>query len=283
MIDTQKHGDITAQEYFVPIVVNEVYVDGTQINTEPVNYYNKVVVGKCKYNPKKNQPLTYQNKVKRLPIGLDRSYQKKYDWPEHPRVVVEYPIKDTGTICLAGAVALIVSTDGYVLLIERGGKWGFPKGCRDYHAYQKLVNATVECFIPNEHLPVHDKLDINTSECESSLENIMRETREETGIILDPSYFLPGPGNVKGYSTYYVKFPYTAAEYYDKFLAVNGTDHESQVIRWMKIEELVNNYISGYKFNHITVLTLEVLAPYMATVTGNECFHKIDPTKRTYP
>jgi 8-oxo-dGTP pyrophosphatase MutT (NUDIX family) len=249
------------REYFVPIIVDQVFIDDQLQNKDrKKSYYNKVCTGsRTSYICTK--PLTYRHNIKRIPYLLDNHYKKISDWPAHPIIDVHYP--ENRPPATSGAIVFIRSSDNYVLILESNKKWGFPKGSREYRKYQELVQLTARTFnLENIEPVVHESLYIDSSDIESDIENAHREVFEETGIDLDHSYYqkISANCNVGGYTAFILNFPHRADAYYENYLKKNGTDHENDVISWVTYKDLVTMYYKKYpRLNKMSEWFMELL------------------------
>lgn len=233
-------------EVFVPIKIKHVTIHQpldvfTRENTE---YYN-VLVHDC---PLYIQDPSNKNNYVRS-SSIKRYHNENVQWPDHPLS----PSGDN-----MGAIVIIKSTDDKYLLVRNGNLWGLPKGVCNYCEFTRLQNLCNKTYLDTGIIPVFS--DTIFDEVETPEENIIRETREETGIIINQEnlfYYNKKLNHQHGYVRFYYYYEYTADEYINT-LHQNGTDHENDGLMWLtqyEILELLDKHRgepSKRIFNRIT-------------------------------
>lgn len=215
------------------------------IERENTEYYNIIVKNCPEYI---QNPTNKDNYIRSTCIKRYRN--ENVQWPDHPLS----PGGDQ-----MGAIIIIKSKDNKYLLVRNGKLWGLPKGVRHYKMFTELQEMCNKTYISTGEIPVFSQVVLD--EEETSEENIIRETREETGIILSPEKLQRFQARRAGQHPY-VRFYYTVnftAEDYIKILERNGTDHENDEIMWQTQAEILkllakHREASSTKriFNHVT-------------------------------
>jgi 8-oxo-dGTP pyrophosphatase MutT (NUDIX family) len=159
-----------------------------------------------------------------------------------------------------GAIIIIKSKDDKYLLVRNGKLWGLPKGVRHYKTFTQLQNVCNKTYLETGEIPVFTEVVFD--EEETAKENIIRETLEETGIVLDPDKIVECSArrNQHPYIRFYYEADFTSYEYI-KVLEQNGTDHENDEIMW-QTETTILKLLSRHReasansnkriFNHVT-------------------------------
>ena len=239
------------EELVVPIVVKKV-IHETHLSKVVKNNqkYHNVMILNCDdivYVSNKKKKNSY---VRTKPIL--RYYNEHVCWPEHP-------LNIEGKIL--GAIAIIISSDLKILLVRNRKLWGLPKGARNYTDFSKFKTLTDEHYRKFGKIMIHDKAKFTFEKTETSEENVIREIREETGIITNNSLLVKVDGNYAAnsycsYDGYCYRYPKSSSDYADD-LASNGTDHENDELQWLdidKIKDMLSTHKTVYHkiFNHIT-------------------------------
>lgn len=240
-------------EEVVPIIIKQVTVDtpfGRDIHTEK-NYHNTIVsdLNAVRYiqNPRRSDNYVRET-------SIVRHYDEDVTWPEHPQNI-------NGRIL--GAIIIIQSQDDKILLVRNRKLWGLPKGARNYLDFIHCKNQTDQRYRETGEVLVHESAKFTVDRIESALDNVCRETLEETGIVMDPSlvreieeHSWGGRGRC-AYDAFYYPYPKNASEHGDD-LEQNGTDHENDELLWVcrsDLEQWLRNHRSANHpkiFNHIT-------------------------------
>lgn len=232
-------------EVFVPIKIKHVTIHQplgivTRENTE---YYN-VLVREC---PEYIQnPCNKDNYIRSSCIK--RYCNENVQWPDHP-------LSPEGEHM--GAIIIIRSKDDKYLLVRNGKLWGLPKGVRNYCAFTQLQDACNKIYLETGEIPVFT--DVSFVDVETPEENIIRETREETGIMVNPKrlFRYKKHNSYHPYIRFYYHYEYNAEEYV-KTLEENGTDHENDEIMWQTQQEMLKLLTKHREdsnkriFNHVT-------------------------------
>ena len=121
------------------------------------------------------------------------------------------PIYRTGNFMKAGVFIYDPSEDRVLLVQSRGLLWGCPKGS------------------------------IETSKNETTLECAVRETKEETGIDVNPEKFTR-VANIKNRAFYY----YTEMKSNNVFVQREHSDNDANGITWIKTDCLNDFIKSGF-------------------------------------
>ena len=247
----------TTDEIIVPIIIKDVTVstDMGLIHRLNVHYVNTLVKNQSAivYVPVEGTPDNYIRKT-----AIQRDNREDVTWPDHPRNV-------NGKI--QGGIAVINSLDNKILLVRNHRLWGLPKGARNYTEYTDLKHITDKHYRQTGEIYQHNSVAFATAE--TSLENICRETLEETGIIIDPSLLHPlnfshRISSYCAYDAYHYEYPHPAVQHL-KDLQANGTDHENDELLWVTRADLKEMLVKHRKpycskvFNHITFWLLEKL------------------------
>lgn len=253
-------------EQVVPIVVKKVTLEthlSTVVKTNQ-SYHNVLVhdLNAVKYIQNERRDANFIRKN-----TIIRHYDENVVWPEHPLNV-------NGQI--QGAIAIIKSCDERILLVRNRKLWGLPKGARNYKTFIKLKALTDKHFRETGEVLVHEYAEFTNEDAESTIENLRREIREETGIIMEEQFLQPfkyrnQSGSYCAYDGYYYEYPKSYTEYYQD-LQINGTDHENDELLWVthkELEGLLRNHRQNHRlgnharvFNHVTFGYLE---EYMKT------------------
>ena len=230
-------------EELIPINIDKVLINSVLgvFVRENVHYYN-IIVNDCPpyvVNPKKSD-----NYIRSCPITRIKD-MTKIEWPDHPKDVHgDY----------MGAIILLESTDEKILLVRNGNLWGLPKGVRNFTSFNMLKNACTDQYLKYKTIPQFQYAEFFN--VESGIDNICRETLEETGIHLDPEKIITVDENC-AYTKYYYKLDFSTSDYKD-ILETNGTDHENDELLWVD-KPTLNNMLFNHRanknikiFNHVT-------------------------------
>lgn len=236
-------------EEMIPIKIKKIIKDNTTLHNQ--QYYNVHVTDCPPYIQSPTDPYKY---IRSRPIKRYQydEHSEIYSWPEHPK-------NQRGEN--KGAIVLIESADGYYLILRNGKLWGLPKGTR---SYLEFIRAR-EKALKDPSLWIEE---VRLDNEETAEANIIRETYEETGLLLDINKLeQPEPNDKVKYNraSAYVKFFYkldiTALEYAD-ILLKEGTDHENDEMRWVNLSEMNRlldrhcDYRQKKIFNHVSYLFL---------------------------
>lgn len=259
-----------ATEQIVPIIVKHVTLETHLGLSEKTNqtYHNVLVkdLEEVKYVENERKEGNF---IRKHPIV--RSYDEHVQWPDHP-------LNINGQI--QGAIAIIRSADDRVLLIRNRKLWGLPKGARNYREFISLKEHTDAHFRDTGTVIEHEHASFTSDNCETSVENLCREVKEETGIIIDEHDLKPfkfrNTGSYCAYDGYYYDYPKTSKEYISD-LENNGTDHENDELLWVthrELEQLLRmhrqNHRTNRMFNHVTFGYLEEYMKTREVPTENE-------------
>jgi len=253
-----------SKEEVVPIRIREVVTQThLGLTTKSNQSYHNVLVrdlNGVKYVRNERKEGNY---IRDQPIV--RNYDENVCWPEHP-------LNINGKI--QGAIAIIRSLDEKILLVRNRKLWGLPKGARNYRTFLKLKAVTDRHYRETGDIIEHAEAHFTHDDVETSEENVCREVREETGIIIDPNSLEPfryrnHSGSYCAYDGYYYQYPKTSEEFYSD-LQQNGTDHENDELLWVSqqvLSGLLQNHRQNHRqgariFNHVTYGYLE---EYMKT------------------
>jgi len=240
------------REQAVPVVIKHVTLEthlGTIEKTDQ-NYHN-VLVSDEELKLIKYVLCGTCNFIRQTPV-------ERYDddclcWPDHPLDI-------TGRI--QGAIAIIRSLDDHILLVRNRNLWGFPKGARNFSEFTRLKSLTDMHYLTTGHILTHDQASFTYDSVESSIDNVCREVKEETGIIIDTKHLEPfkcryaAHGSYCAYDGYLYKYPRLALDYVID-LQNNGTDHENDELLWVTRDVLEHMYYThrcnmDKIFNHVT-------------------------------
>jgi 8-oxo-dGTP pyrophosphatase MutT (NUDIX family) len=248
------------KEQVIPIIVNQVTLETYLGTAEKINqFYHNVMVPDVKNIKYIRNERKEGNYIRKNPIV--RYYNEHVCWPEHP-------LNINGKI--QGAIAIIHSKDDKILLVRNLKLWGLPKGARNYKEFNRLKTLTDDHFRETSEILRHESMTLNDDDAETSLENVEREVREETGIIIDRDGLNMLTYNQSGsycaYDGYYYEYPKTSKEYHDDIMS-NGTDHENDELLWVtpvELEQMIHNHQQHHRqgtharvFNHVTCGYLE--------------------------
>lgn len=248
-----------SKEEVVPIRIKDVVVETHLGITMKSNqaYHNVIVRDPSIVKYVKNERKE-DNYIRDHPII--RHYDENVCWPEHP-------LNINGKI--QGAIAIIRSLDEKVLLVRNRKLWGLPKGARNYRTLIKLKALTDRHYRETGEIIEHTEAQFTNDDAETSVENLCREVREETGIIIDQNNLEPfryrnHSGSYCAYDGYYYQYPKTSEEFYSD-LQQNSTDHENDELLWVTnhtLKELLYDHRQNHRqgvriFNHVTYGYLE--------------------------
>ena len=237
----------SAQELTVPVIIRNVKIDTPlgQLEKSDRHYFNVLVrdLHAIRYIPGPKMG----NYVRKTPVI--RYHNEDVCWPDHP-------LSLSGQI--QGAISIIRSTDDRILLVRNRNLWGLPKGARNYREFLRLKGLTEDHYRKTGQTMEHQHADFTYDDSETSVENLCREVKEETGIIIDESKLLSfkyrNSSSYCAYDGYYYDYPRTASEHIVD-LEANGTDHENDELLWVTHEELkvlLNDHRRLRVFNHVT-------------------------------
>ena len=249
--------NLDSKEKVVPIIIASVTLETHLGILEKRNqHYHNVTVTDLPHVKYVINPLCADNYLRHNTIA--RHYDEDVCWPDHPLNV-------NGKI--QGAIAIIQSRDGKILLVRNRKLWGLPKGARNYYEFTKFKNLTDNHYRDTGEIIEHETANFTGDNVETSVENICREIQEETGIIVDTTLLeqfkcRSHTSTYCAYDGYYYPYPRNTAEYVVD-LDKNGTDHENDELLWVMEDELqqllkTHRHPSRPKvFNHITYSFLE--------------------------
>jgi 8-oxo-dGTP pyrophosphatase MutT (NUDIX family) len=241
-------------EEMVPIYVSHVKIHTRlgEISRENVQYFNIVVHNCPHYIPNPNLTDGYIRNAPITRYNISADVNRAWIWPEHPR-----DLRGDHT----GAIIILKSLDNKILLVRNGHLWGLPKGVRNYNAFYEIKETCTKEYFKTGIMPTIDSLLFQEDDVESPIDNIYRETLEETGIVLDKAkIFQVGPLD-SAYARFTYQLDFNAAEHYTHILR-NGTDHENDEMKWIAPDELQKMLVQHCSsrrnkvFNHVTYLFL---------------------------
>jgi 8-oxo-dGTP pyrophosphatase MutT (NUDIX family) len=236
-------------EVLVPLIIRElvVYTPKKKYVINNAAYYNIVCVSNIndrepcpKYIKSKDENVYVRAKIAKCdsegPCNPDQ-----LPWPPEPKAMSG----KWGTVDNKGAIALIVSKDEKYLVMKKftpsilRTSWSLCKGARAYTEILRVKKETNEYYLAYGRVLEHDH--VTAKEEETAEENIIREIREETGIIVPPN---PGNGlesyeyqDQDTYHKFIYYYPKNAIEYKND-LETNDPDHENDEIHWVNKEKL---------------------------------------------
>lgn len=232
-------------EVLVPIKIKHVtiYQPMGIITRENTEYYNVMVLNCPGYI---QNPCNKDNYIRSSCIKRYRN--ENVQWPDHPLSVEGDHM---------GAIVIIRSKDDKYLMVRNGKLWGLPKGVRNFKTFTELQEICNQTYASTGTIPVFENTVFEDEE--SAEENIIRETKEETGIIMNPEqlFVYKKHNNHHPYIRFYYHYEYTAEEYI-KTLEENGTDHENDEIMWQTQQEITKLLTKHREdsskriFNHVT-------------------------------
>ncbi len=245
------------KEVVVPIIITNVTLEthmGT-IEKHNVHYHNVLVQGLNSVNYVQNT-LRTNNYIRKAPII--RCHDEEVTWPDHPHNI-------NGKI--QGAIIIIESSDAKILLVRNRKLWGLPKGARSYDDFLHCKQITDDEYIKTGTVTVHENAVFSNDRVENAIDNIHRETLEETGIDMDKSKLEPLRDTYQtntycAYDGFFYSYPRTSTEYNEDLLK-HGTDHENDELLWVPYDELrklLHKHRSpsfNKVFNHITYWFLD--------------------------
>lgn len=239
-----------SEEVVVPVIIKHVTIDtafGRDTYGEK-QYHNAIVrdLNAIRYiqNPRRSDNYVRE-------ASIVRHYDEAVTWPEHP-------LNMNGKIL--GAIVIIHSRDDKILLVRNRKLWGLPKGARNYTDFIRCKSETDRHFRQTGEILTHESAEFTADKIESAVDNVYRETLEETGIIMDRSQVREIHEHWGGrcaYDAFYYAYPKDADKHGDD-LKRNGTDHENDELLWvdlMELEQWLRNHRSPNHpkiFNHIT-------------------------------
>lgn len=225
-------------EECVPIEVKTVH--HFQQIYEDSKFYN-ILVRNCPPYIKKNTGhyVRAQNIIRYVK-------EDNIDWPIHPKDDKDH---------IRGAIILIQSTDSKFLLIKNNGLWGCPKGARHYIEFNNLKTLVLDALYSN--LPVPTFENIRFQEEESPVENVTRETLEETSIVLDPERLVQLVDHTHSYNRFTYTLDVDSTSYEPNNFVI---DHENDELKWFSQDEikmmLSKHVKDNYIFNYVSYLFL---------------------------
>jgi 8-oxo-dGTP pyrophosphatase MutT (NUDIX family) len=236
-----------AQELIVPVIIKNVRIDTPLGQLEKVDrhYFNVIVqdLHAIRYVPGPREGNYIRQK------SVIRYYNEDVCWPDHPLSI-------SGQI--QGAISIIRSTDNRILLVRNRNLWGLPKGARNYREFLRLKGLTEDHYLKTGKILEHPQASFTYDDSETSVENLCREVKEETGITIDKSRLAPfkyrNSSSYCAYDGYFYDYPRTAAEHIID-LDANGTDHENDELLWVtheKLQDLLHDHLRSRVFNHVT-------------------------------
>lgn len=245
-----------SKEVVVPVIIKRVTVDTTfGRDTHGEKKYHNTIVSDLNAVRYIQNPRRSDNYVRETSIV--RHYDEDVTWPEHP-------LNINGK--MLGAIIVIQSRDEKILLVRNRKLWGLPKGARNYIDFIRCKGETDQHFRETGKIMTHDFADFTEDRIESSIDNVCRETLEETGIAIDVSSIREidqqSWGGRCAYDAFYYPYPKNASEHGND-LEQNGTDHENDELLWVsrsELEQWLRNHRSPNHpkiFNHITYGILE--------------------------
>ena len=237
-----------------------IYIDTVKVNTKlgevirsNVQYFNIVVKNCPTYIPNPDIPDGFIRSSPITRYNISADVNRTWLWPEHPR-----DLRGDHT----GAIIIIKSLDNKLLLLRNGHLWGLPKGVRNYTEFHLIKETCNTEYFNTGVMPKIDRcVTFKEDDVESPLDNIYRETLEETGIVLDKNKIVQvGPSDM-AYTRFLYKLNFNASDHY-KHIVQNGTDHENDEMKWITPEELQSMLLKHCSsrrtkvFNHVTYLFL---------------------------
>ena len=235
-------------EISVPIIINTVTIEnstGDDTVQHDVQYFNVYLEDCPPYIP---SPVRQDTYIRSHPIR--RSTVENVTWPIHSLNVHGV---------MQGAIIAIVSLDWKILMVRNGALWGLPKGARNYRTMMDLKAKTELHYYKTKEVYVHENADFRLADAETAVENIYRETLEETGIKIDISKLETygiADATYCAYDRFYYNFPYEA-RYHRDMLDQNPADHENDEIAWFPLLEVAEMMVAhtgtNRIFNHVTV------------------------------
>ena len=234
---------LSSKEISLPIIIKTVTLEsdlGTIIK-DNARYHNVIVPNCPKYI---QNELRTDNYTREKPILRIRD--ETVQWPDHP-------LSPQGKIL--GAIIIIVSGDEKILLVRNGKLWGLPKGARNFLNFMELKKLTEEYYMKTNTIMEHESVELK--DMESSVDNICRETLEETGIEINKEYLLSLDNESNPYNRYYYEFPHNS-DTHKCILELNGTDHENDELLWItydQLKKMLKTHRDPYQnkvFNHVT-------------------------------
>jgi 8-oxo-dGTP pyrophosphatase MutT (NUDIX family) len=238
--------------------------NGQTTVTKDVEFFNTLVMSCPRYIQLNRYTYGRVSDIRR------EHYSKVNNWPLHP--VNEHKH-------ILGAIILIISKDLRILLVRNGKLWGLPKGARNYRPFLQMKQLTDQVYVESNHILLHGDITICPEDAETAVENVCRETLEETGLKIDTSKLrnmgVPDPGH-SGYCWFYYEYEGVSDEYWLQTLSGASVDHENDELMWVAREELdsmLKKHASSKVFNHISYLFLislesqtSVISPYLREV-----------------
>lgn len=225
-------------EEIIPINISNVLINTMlgPVMRENVHYYNIIVKNCPPYVLNPDKPDNY---IRTEPIERIRDF-KGINWPDHPKNIHgDY----------TGAIIVLESKDDKILLVRNGILWGLPKGVRNFTRFNQLKNECNEHYSKHGQVPTFQEAEF--TEIESSIDNICRETYEETGITLDPNKLIT-VDDTCAYTKYYYKLDFDSSDYID-ILNKHGTDHENDELLWVTKQELTSMVMRHRTFRQVKV------------------------------
>jgi 8-oxo-dGTP pyrophosphatase MutT (NUDIX family) len=244
-------------EELAPICIRRVRIKTAlgDILRENVRYYNIVVKNCPPYVP---NPAVKDGYIRASPIQRLKAKGaiiQPVEWPDHPKDVFGDHV---------GAIVILNSLDNKILILRNDHLWGLPKGVRNFTEFHKIKTEFTAVFESTGESKVFEE-PVVFEQVETGVENICRETLEETGIVLNPyNLILYGGEDRSAYTKYYYQLDFVAADYLD-ILLKNGTDHENDELKWIDYKEL-NQMLQQHRqnrqakvFNHVTYTFLSAV------------------------
>lgn len=220
-------------EISVPIVVKHVNFKDSTIGTI---HFQNIIVPNCP--PYVSTDFrTYKRVIERFNANNDTT------WPPHPT-------NEHGRIL--GSIVLIKSLDNMYLIVRNGNLWGLPKGARNYRSFLHCKEITDKYYYETGNVFIHEAISIDTPE--TSIDNVIRETLEETGIEINQQYlctFIADDNYYTAYDRYVYEYQHTVQEYANGFVDRSKyMDSENDVLMWISHEDL-QQMVNDQTFNRV--------------------------------
>ena len=236
-------------EITVPIKMHSLKItdnDGQTICMQDAEFFNILVLSCPRY------VRTGPNRYAREHAIMRERYAKVDNWPLHPM---------NGYRHILGAIIIIVSQNRRLLLVRNAKLWGLPKGARNYRQFLTMKRLTDNVYEESRCILVHGDVIICPDDAESPVENICRETLEETGIKLDAKRLMDlgvdDPCH-SGYNRFYYRYECDSEDYWST-LSQARVDHENDELVWVSMDELddmLERHEKSKLFNHVSYLFL---------------------------
>lgn len=238
-------------ERFVPIQIETCLVEPINKTLQNTKFYNVVVDNCPPYVPVPERgPRRW---IRQWPIM--RYMDETVEWPPHPRDASGH---------LLGAVVLIQSTDNRFLLLRNNGLWGLPKGTRNYVEFTDLLKNRKDNTFRFE-----GKIVLRTVETPEA--NAVRETLEETGIVVDPGQLIPiNERNNHAYVRFLYRWGRDSATYGETLQRMRGyMDHENDEIGWFttaELRHLLSQHCVSKRTRKINYVSFTFLQKFVASM-----------------